>query len=75
VIVLKQGSRLQKGHVFCSARLHGRPLHVVKRSLRAGSAVCAWRLPLNARGSTVSAAVIVQQGRLQAQAPFRANIS
>jgi uncharacterized protein YkwD len=75
VIVLKRGARLKTGHVFCSARFHGRPLKVLTRRLRAGSAVCAWRLPLDARGATVSATVVVQEGRLRAQAPFRAKIS
>ena len=75
VIVLKRGARLKTGHVFCSARLNGRPLEVLTRRLRAGSAVCAWRLPPNAHGSMVSATVVVQQGRLRAQTPFRAKIS
>ena len=75
VIVLKRGARLKRGHVFCSARFHGRPLRVLTRRLRTGAAVCAWRLPLEARGATISATVIVQQGRLRAQAPFRAKIS
>ena len=75
VIVLKQGTRLKTGHVFCSARFHGRPLKVLNRGLRAGTAVCAWRIPANARGQTISATVVVQQGRLRAHAPFRAKIS
>ena len=75
VIVLKRGARLKTGHVFCSARLNGRPLKVLTRRLRAGSAVCAWRLPPDAHGSMVSATVVVQQGRLRAQTPFRAKIS
>ena len=75
VIVLKQGARLKKGHVFCSARFQGRRLKVLARELRKGSADCAWRVPVAARGKTVSAIVIVQQGRLRAEAPFRANIS
>lgn len=75
VSVLKQGVRLQTGNVFCSARFQGRPLRVLTRRLRGGTAVCAWLLPLAARGQTVSATVIVEQGRLRAQAPFRANIS
>jgi uncharacterized protein YkwD len=75
VIVLKRGARLKTGHVFCSARFHGRALKVLTRRLRAGAAVCAWRVPLNARGELVSATMIVQQGRLRAQAPFRARIS
>ena len=75
VVVLKRGARLKTGHVFCSARFRGRPLNVLTRSLRAGSAVCAWRLPVEARGSLVSATVIVEQGRLRAEAPFRTRIS
>ena len=73
--MLKHGARLKTGHVFCSARLNGRPLEVLTRRLRAGSAVCAWRLPPDARGSMVSATVVVQQGHLRAQTPFRAEIS
>jgi uncharacterized protein YkwD len=75
VIVLKRGARLKTGHVFCTARLNGRPLEVLTRRLRAGSAVCAWRLPPTARGSLVSAIVVVQQGRLRAETPFRTRIS
>lgn len=73
--MLKRGTRVRTGHVFCSARFNGRPLEVLKRSLKGGSAVCAWRLPLAARGETVSAAMVVQQGRLQGLAKFRASIS
>jgi uncharacterized protein YkwD len=75
VIVLKRGARLKSGHVFCSARLDGRPLEVVTRRLRSGSAICAWRIPQAARGRTISAAMVVQQGRLWAKTPFRANVS
>ena len=75
MVVLKRGARLKTGHVFCSARFRGRPLNVLTRRLRAGSAVCAWRLPVEARGSLVSATVIVEQGRLRAEAPFRTKIS
>ena len=75
VVVLKRGARLKTGHVFCSARFNGRPLKVLTRRLSAGSAVCAWRLPLRARGAMVSATVVVEQGRLRAQAPFHAKIS
>ena len=75
VIVLKRGARLKTGNVFCSARLNGRPLEVLTHRLRAGSAVCAWRLPPETRGSMVSATVVVQQGRLRAEAPFRSKIS
>jgi hypothetical protein len=75
VIALKRGARLKTGSVFCSARFHGRPLRVLTSRLRTGSAVCSWRIPLAARGETVSATVIVQQGRLRAEAPFRATIS
>ena len=75
VIVLKRGARLRTGHVFCSARLNGRRLEVLTHRLRAGSAVCAWRVPPETRGSMVSATVVVQQGRLRAEAPFRSKIS
>jgi uncharacterized protein YkwD len=75
VLVMKRGTRLKTGHVFCSARFHGRPLKVLTHRLRAGSAVCAWRIPVAARDQMVSATVVVQQGRLRAYAPFRAKIS
>ena len=75
VVVLRRGVRLKTGHVFCSARFRGRPLNVLTRSLRAGSAVCAWQLPAEARGSLVRATVIVEQGRMRAEAPFRTRIS
>ena len=62
---------MRTGRVFCSARLQGRPLTVVIRTLRAGKAACAWRLPVAARGQMVSATIIVEHGRLRAVAPFR----
>lgn len=75
VVALKHGVLLRKGHVFCSGRLEGRKLKVLSRRLEAGLAKCSWRLPAGARGKIVSATVVVQQGRLQAHAPFRARIS
>ena len=75
VIVLKGRTRLTSGHVFCSARFEGRRLKVLKRRLQAGSAVCAWRVPLAARGREISASVVVQQGRQTAYVPFRTKIS
>ena len=75
VTVLKRGKRMTAGHVFCSARFQGRPLQVLKRRLHSGTAVCVWRVPRAARGQTVAAAVIVQQGGVQTHAPFRATIS
>jgi hypothetical protein len=75
VTVLKRGVRMKNGHVFCSARFEGRVLKVLARRLQSGKAVCAWRIPVGARGKSVSATVVVQQGRLQAEAPFRANVS
>jgi uncharacterized protein YkwD len=75
VIVLKRGTRLRTGHVFCSARFEGRKLKVLTHRLRAGAAVCAWRIPVAARGRIVSATIIVQQGGLRGFVPFRAGIS
>lgn len=75
VKVLKGGLRLRRGHAFCSARFQGRPLEVLTRRLRRGVAFCSWRIPRTAEGKIVSAAIIVQQGRLQVDAPFRAAIS
>jgi hypothetical protein len=67
----KRGARLKTGHVFCSARFRGRPLKVVRHTLRIGIASCAWRVPVAAQGKMVSATMIVQQGRMRALAPFR----
>ncbi len=75
VAVKKRGVRVRTGHVFCSARLEGRRLEVVERTLRRGVAACSWRVPQSAAGKTVSAAMIVQQGRLRAVAPFRITAS
>jgi len=75
VLVLRGGARLKTGHVFCSARFQGRRLKVLERGLRAGSAVCAWRVPRDARGKIVSATVVVQLGSVHAYVPFRAKIS
>lgn len=75
VKVLERGARIRRGHAFCSARLDGRRLQVLTRRLRRGVAFCAWRLPESAEGKIVNAAIIVQQGRVQVDAPFRAAIS
>lgn len=75
VSVSKRGVRLRRGHVFCSARLDGRPLEVLSRTLRRGTAACVWRLPASAEGKTIRASMIVQQGRLRAVAPFRITAS
>lgn len=75
VKVLKGGLRLRRGHAFCSARFQGRPLEVLTRRLRGGVAFCSWRIPSTAEGKIVSAAIIVQQGRSQVYAPFRAAIT
>jgi uncharacterized protein YkwD len=75
VAATKDGVRLRTGHVFCSARFEGRPLKILVHRLRAGAARCAWALPKRARGATVSAVVIVQQGRVRVEAPFRTAIS
>jgi hypothetical protein len=71
VAATRRGARLKTGHVFCSARFQGRPLPVVRHALRTGTASCAWRVPVAARGKMISATMIVQQGRLRALAPFR----
>ena len=75
VAVMQRGVRIRTGHVFCSARLQGRRLEVVARTLRRGAAACSWRLPSSAAGQTISASMIVQQGRLRAVAPFRITAS
>jgi hypothetical protein len=75
VAVFKRGVRMQKAHVFCSGRLEGRVLKVVSRRFRNGNAICIWRLPTSARGKLVSAAIVVQQGRVEVHAPFRARVS
>jgi len=74
VIVLKRGVLMQKGHVFCSGRFEGRRLKVLSHRLEDGKATCSWRLPAATRGKIVSATVVVQQGRLRVEAPFRARI-
>ncbi|HSA52620.1 MAG TPA: hypothetical protein VLH10_21250 [Yinghuangia sp.] len=66
---------MRTGHVFCSARLYGRPLAVVARRLQDGTARCAWKVPRGARGATVVAAVTVEQGQLRAVARFRSRVS
>ncbi len=71
----KQGARLRSGHVFCSARVAGRPLEVIARRLRAGAVRCTWAVPRGASGRTIGAAVIVQQRGLRTVAPFKSKIS
>ncbi len=75
VIVLKRGVLMRKGHVFCSGRVEGRKLKVLSHRLKAGKATCSWRLPVAARGKMVSAMVVVQQGSVRVQAPFRARVT
>ena len=75
VAVFKHGVKMQKAHVFCSGRLEGRALKVVVRRFRNGKATCAWRIPASAQGKLVSAAIVVQQGRVQVHAPFRTRVS
>ncbi len=71
----RQGAQLRTGHVFCSARVHGRPLEILSRRLRAGKAHCRWAVPRGARGATVRGVVIVQRGTVRAEARFRSKIS
>ncbi len=75
VAASKRGARLRNAHVFCSGRLEGRVLEVVSRRYRNGKATCVWQLPASARGKLVSAAIVVQQGRVEVSAPFRARVS
>jgi hypothetical protein len=75
VAAFKQGVRMKNAHVFCSGRLEGHALKVVVHRFRTGKATCAWRLPASARGKLVSGAIVVQQGRLQAHAPFRTRVA
>jgi len=66
---------MQKGHVFCSGWFEGRRLKVLSHRLKAGKALCSWRLPVRARGKLVSATIVAQQGRVRVLAPFQARIS
>lgn len=75
VRAFKSGVRMKKAHVFCSGRLEGRALEVVARRFRNGRATCVWQLPSSARGKLVSGTMVVQQGRLKAQAPFRTRVA
>jgi hypothetical protein len=75
VAVFKRGVKVKNAHVFCSARLEGRALEVVVHRFRTGKATCSWRLPAAARGRLVSAAIVVQQGRVTVHAPFRARVA
>ena len=75
VAAFKRGVRLKNAHVFCSARFEGRALKVVAHRFRDGRATCAWRLPASTRGKLVSAAIVVQQGRVEVHAPFRTRVS
>jgi hypothetical protein len=73
--VFKQGTQVQRASVFCSARLDGARLRVVVHRFRTGKATCAWKVPASASGKLVSAAIVVQQGRVQIHAPFRARVA
>jgi hypothetical protein len=70
----RRGVRIKNAAVFCSGRLEGRVLKVLSRRFRKGTATCVWRIPDRARHKLISAVIIVQQGRLEAAAPFRARV-
>lgn len=70
----RRGAELRAGHVFCSARLDGRRLEVLRHRLRRGTAVCSWAVPKSSRGATISAVVIVERGRVRTLAPFRSTV-
>ena len=73
--VFKRGAKVRTAHVFCSARLDGRALRVLAHRFHTGKATCAWKVPTSARGKLVNAAIVVQQGRSSAHAPFRARVA
>jgi hypothetical protein len=75
VSAFKGGVRVKSAYVFCSARFEGRALKVVEHRFRNGRATCAWRIPASAGGKLVSAAIVVQQGRVEVHAPFRTRVS
>jgi hypothetical protein len=74
VSAFRRGVRIKNAAVFCSGRLEGRVLKVLSRRFRKGTATCVWRIPSRARHKLISAVIIVQQGRLEAAAPFRARV-
>ncbi len=75
VDVLRSGVRMRQGRVFCRGGFGGRTLKVLSHRLEAGRATCSWRLPAATRGKIVSGTLVVRQGNLRAQAPFRARIT
>jgi hypothetical protein len=56
------GSPVGTGAVRCTARLGKTVLRPLSRRLRAGYAVCAWKLPKAARGKRLRVAVVVSSG-------------
>jgi len=75
VVVRKDGALLRQGRVTCGSSFEGRRLKVLSHRLDAGKATCSWRLPPATRGKVVTGTVVVRQGRLSAEAPFRARIT
>jgi hypothetical protein len=51
------GAPVAMARVTCAATLSGRKLPPSARSFRAGSARCAWRIPISARGAHLKASV------------------
>jgi hypothetical protein len=56
------GSPVRAGAVRCTARLGEAVLKPLSKRLRAGYAVCAWKLPKAARGKRLRVAVVVSSG-------------
>jgi hypothetical protein len=73
--VLQRGKRLAAGRVFCSAAIDDKALSVLAHKLRAGKAMCVWRIPSDARGELIEAAVVVRLGQVRVRAPFTARVS
>lgn len=75
VAVLRRGKRVEAAQVFCRAAIAERALSVLTHKLRSGKAVCVWRIPADARGELIEAAVVVRLGQVRVRAPFRARVS
>jgi hypothetical protein len=58
-VLTETGSPLRSGTVRCTARLGKAVLRPVSKRLRAGYAICAWKLPKAARGKRLRIGVVV----------------
>jgi hypothetical protein len=64
----------QDARVSCMATIGGTPVKPVAQGFSNQTARCAWQIPRNARGKTISGSVVVSAGGLQVSRRFSAKV-